>query len=308
MNISTKEYSKKSYSGSFTERLRVYYEVVRLKEILLIGGVTFIGIIFNPQPFQYEVFPVWMIIMLSSYCLLGHAFTANDWSGYEYDKNDINKVNRPLIKGDIDLVSLKILSISLLFISLLLALLVSYISAIIVATIVILNYMYSGQKIFLKSIPVVSTFIHSLGASLGFLLGYTYTGIIDSSGLYFSFYFGLLYAAGHLNHEVMDNDSDRKSMIQTTPTFLGKRKAIVGSFILFSLSFLYIIYLVSIDLLSDAIIYGVAVSYSLYTYFFISTLKKKLNYESMIWFRQKYRIIFLVWGIFLSINIVLNKF
>src|SRR5690606_38160913 len=113
MNISTKEYTKKSYPGSFARRLRVYYEVVRLKEILLIGGVTFIGIIFNPNQFQYDVFPLWIMIMFSSYCLLGHAFTANDWSGYEHDKIDINKVNRPLIKGDIDFVSLKILSVSL---------------------------------------------------------------------------------------------------------------------------------------------------------------------------------------------------
>src|SRR5690606_20097834 len=137
MNISTKEYDKKSISGTFTGKLKILYEVVRLKEILLIGGVTFIGIIFNPQLFQYEVFPVWMVIMLSSYCLLGHAFTANDWSGYEYDKSDINKMDRPLIRGEIDLINVKILSVSLLFISLLLALLISYISAVIVGTIVV---------------------------------------------------------------------------------------------------------------------------------------------------------------------------
>jgi 4-hydroxybenzoate polyprenyltransferase len=185
---------------------------------------------------------------------------------------------------------------------------VSYLSLFIVAGIAVLNYLYSGRKIFLKSVPVISTVIHGLGASLGFLLGYTYTGYIDSTGTFFAFYFGILYAAGHLNHEIMDNDSDKKSGIPTNATILGKRNSFIGSFILFSISYFYIILLVILDILPFTLIFGVVVSYLLYTYFFVVTFRRStFDYKAMIWFRQKYRIIFLLWGIFMSLIIVFNK-
>jgi len=307
MNISIRELKNLNFTSILIRRAQIYYKGLRVKEIILIGGITFIGLVFNTNLFIPKIFLKWILIMLSSYSLLSHAFLSNDWSGYYYDKYDVNKKNRPLIKGEMSLTEVRILSLILLVISLILAATVSYISLIIVAAIVILNYLYSGRKVFLKSVSVISTIIHGLGASLGFLLGYTYNGTLDLRGIYFAFYFGIVYSAGHLNHEILDFDSDKKSGISTNANVVGKRKTFISSFILFSLSFLYIILLALNNILPLTLILGFIITYPIYTYFFLKTFRSSLDYKAMIWFRQKYRIIFLLWGIFMAIIIVFNK-
>ncbi len=132
----------------------------------------------------------------------------------------------------------------------------------------ILNYLYSGEKIFLKGVPVISTIIHGLGATLGFLLGYSSLGFLDYAGVSFAVYFGIIYAAGHLNHEISDLDSDKLSGISTNTYFLGKKKSFVLSFILFSLSFAYIILLVFQGVLPFTLIIGVVIAYPFYSYYF----------------------------------------
>jgi 4-hydroxybenzoate polyprenyltransferase len=117
MNIFIKELKNTGNNSILIKKIRMYYDSLRVKEILLIGGVTFIGLIFNPNKFVPGIFLDWIFIMLSSYTLLGHSFTANDWSGYYYDRNDINKMNRPLVKGEMSLTEIKILSLTLLFVS-----------------------------------------------------------------------------------------------------------------------------------------------------------------------------------------------
>lgn len=282
-------------------KIKIYNESLRLKEILLIGGVTFIGLISNTHSFDLHIFSLWIAAMLCSYCLLGYAFLSNDWSGFEYDKNDPNKKNRPLIKGEISLSEIKFLCIILLIASLIFAALLSYLTLIIAAAIALLNYLYSGNKVLLKSVPVASSLLHGLGATLGFLIGYTFQGNVSQEGILFGIYFGIIYAAGHLNHEISDSESDKKSSIITNASILGKRKAFITSFILFSFSFIYIFFLSLKDLLPSALIFGIVPAFLSYTYFFYKTFKTKLDYKSMIIFRKKYRIIFLLWGVFFAI-------
>jgi 4-hydroxybenzoate polyprenyltransferase len=306
MNTFTEEL-KNSILKEIFRKLRIYYVALRVKEILLIGGVTFLGLVFNTTSYDQSMFSRWLVIMLASYSLLGHAFASNDWSGYKYDKNDVNKSNRPLMKGELSLTEIKVMCISLLIFSLTMAAIVSYISLLMVIGVVILNYLYSGEKVFLKSMPVISTIIHGLGATLGFLLGYGSLGYLDFTGISFAFYFGILYAAGHLNHEISDLDSDRLSGIPTNADLLGKKKAFIFSFILFSFSFVYVILLSFQGVLPQTIIIGVVIAYPVYSYFFWTTLYSSLSYESMISFRRKYRFIFLFWGIFMALNIILDK-
>jgi len=304
----TQEIKNSVFKIDMYGKLRIYYVALRIKEIILIGGVTFIGLVFSTPNFNHINFGKWLLIMFSSYSLLGHAFASNDWSGYEYDKNDVNKGNRPLITGELSLTEIKVICISLLIISLILAAIVSYISLFIVTGIIILNYLYSGEKVFLKGVPVISTITHGLGATLGFLLGYSSLGFLDYAGVSFAVYFGVVYAAGHLNHEISDHDSDKSSGISTNTYFLGKKKSLILSFVLFSLSFAYVSLLIFQNILPLTLIIGVAIAYSFYSYYFLITLYSSLSYESLINFRRKYRFIFLFWGIFIVLNIVLSKF
>ena len=293
-------------SNTLTQKVVVYYKCLRVKEVILIGGVTFIGLLFNTHSFDFQTFLLWVIAMLSSYSLLGHAFLSNDWSHYKYDKLDINKRERPLIKGEISLTEVKVLSILLLIISLSLAGYLSLITLIMASGVIILNYMYSGNLLFLKSVPIVSSIIHGIGATLGFLIGYTFKGNIDLNGVWFGLFFGIIYAGGHLNHEISDLESDQKSGIQTNSKIFGKKNSFIASFILFSISFLYIFTLVLLNLLPSFLLIGILVFYPLYVFSFLKTLKSNLDYKSMIEFRRRYRTIFLLWGVFIASTIIFN--
>ena len=173
------------------------------------------------------------------------------------------------------------------------------------AGVIILNYMYSGNILFLKSVPIVSSVIHGIGATLGFLIGYTFEGKIDLNGILFGLFFGIIYAAGHLNHEISDFESDQKSF-QTNPKVFGKKNSFIASFILFSLSFIYILILVLLELLPSFLLIGIFVFYPLYVFSFLKTLKSNLDYKSMIEFRRRYRTIFLLWGFFIAVTIIFN--
>jgi 1,4-dihydroxy-2-naphthoate octaprenyltransferase len=145
--------------------------------------------------------------------------------------------------------------------------------------------------------------LHGIGATLGFKFGFLYQGEWSVTALIFGLYFGIVYAAGHLNHEITDFDSDKKSGVPTHAVLFGKLKAFQASFILFSVSFLYIFILSVYGILPSFLIFAIAIVYPFYLFFYIGVLRKKLNYTSMINFRTQYRILFFIWGIVLAIGI-----
>lgn len=290
------------------KKIQIYSKSLRLKEIILIGGVTLIGLISNTHFLDLNIFILWITAMLCSYSLLGYAFLSNDWSGFEYDKSDPNKKNRPLIKGEISLSEVKFLCIALLTASLIFAAYLSFLTLIIAASIAMLNYLYSGNKVLLKSVPVASSLTHGLGATLGFLIGYTFQGNINLEGIMIGVYFGIIYAAGHLNHEISDLESDENSSITTNANKYGKRSAFITSFVLFSISFFYIFFLSLMNVLPSILIFGIVPAYLIYSYFFYDTLKTNLDHKSMMAFRKEYRIIFLLWGIFFAVSLFYEYF
>lgn len=286
-------------------RLLLYLRCIRIKEVILIGGVTFLGLLFSNAPVTIPVLVQWSMVMISTYLLLGHVYLYNDWQGYVYDKNDLNKQNKPVVNGKISLTEVKILAIVFLAASLIIALYFSIWMMITGFTIAFLNFVYSNNKIFLKSVPVVSSLLHGIGATLGFKYGFLYQGEWSLNALLFGSYFGIVYAAGHLNHEITDFDSDKKSGVPTHAVLYGKQKAFKMSFVLFTLSFLYIFILSLINVLPAILIFGIAVTYPLYLFFYIITHRTGMSYSAMINFRTQYRFLYLLWGIFLAVCIAI---
>lgn len=286
-------------------RLLLYLRCIRIKEVILIGGVTFLGLLFSVQNLSFALLMDWALVMISTYLLLGHVYLYNDWQGYAYDRNDLNKQDKPVVSGKISLTEIKILAIILLLVSLSIALYFSVWMMIVGLTIAFLNFIYSNNKIFLKSVPVMSSMLHGVGATLGFKFGTLYQGEWTASATLFGIYFGIVYAAGHLNHEITDFESDKNSGVPTHAVVFGKTKAFKASFILFSVSFLYITALSFYNILPRLLIAGVSLAYPIYVFFYMNTLKQNLSHGSMINFRTQYRMLYLLWGIFLAICIAI---
>ena len=59
-----------------------------------------------------------------------------------------------------------------------------------------------------KTTPVAASLHHLVGGALHFLLGDRLAHGVDGRGILLSLFFGLVFAAGHLNQEVRDHDAD----------------------------------------------------------------------------------------------------
>ena len=64
---------------------------------------------------------------------------------------------------------------------------------------------------------------------------------MDARGVALGAFFGLVFAAGHLNQEVRDHESDAAAGIRTSAVAFGARRGFLASFCLFSAAYLLIV-------------------------------------------------------------------
>ena len=100
--------------------------------------------------------------------------------------------------------------------------------------------LYSFPKAGFKYRPLLGTFLHFAGEILHFLMGYIVIRKIDAGAVFASIYFALLFAAGHLNHELIDYDSDKKTGIKTGAVTFGRRNWEILSLAVTCFSTLYL--------------------------------------------------------------------
>ena len=117
-------------------------------------------------------------------------------------------------------------------------------------------------------------------------------------------YFALVFAGGHLNHETIHSSEDRAAGLNTSAIRFGKEKTFFAGFVIFSLSFLYLAILAWIHLLPFSLIYAAAVLYPAYGYFFLTTWRNGLGTVSMISFRRRYRLIYIILGIYFWFTLI----
>lgn len=77
-----------------------------------------------------------------------------------------------------------------------------------------------------KEAPVLGTLIHFVTQSLHFLMGWTLVSAATLAGALIAFFFGGLFAAGHLFHEVIDFEADRQAGVRTMANRIGRQPAL----------------------------------------------------------------------------------
>lgn len=76
-----------------------------------------------------------------------------------------------------------------------------------------------------KQVPVLGTGIHFVTQALHFLMGWVLVAALNLDTLLIAFFFGGLFAAGHLFHEVIDFEADRQAGIRTMANRIGRKPA-----------------------------------------------------------------------------------
>lgn len=259
----------------------------RFKEIFLMTGFSIIGLFFATDRLQLEVIPELLLFSLSIFSLFASIYSINSWYGYTSDiqNNRMSYLQKVSPRQYIVFTTLS-LPISLLLLIYLRGWELGLLGLICFTFWMI----YSAPK-GLKSSPLLGTLLHFFMQILHFHIGFLLHKSFSSFSLLVSIYFSILFAAGHLNHELIDYRTDKESGTKTTAVRIGEAKVSLLSTIFFAAAMLYLIILGSQKIVSPIMVIPFVVAAILQ---FILKFCLQL---SPIQYRTMYRIFYLIAGI-----------
>jgi 4-hydroxybenzoate polyprenyltransferase len=252
-----------------------------------------VGLAFSSGDALSKGFKVLPCFLVGTFLLMAHVFSFNDWAGRHSDRQDPCKSQstfqakgmRPgemlLLSGILGMLSLAVLGI--LFCRLL------GITVLLLAF--SLLYSFPSHRWQGKATPFFSSALHILGGLLTFLLGYGFHAGFDRRGIAIGLYFGILFAAGHLTQEVQDHSGDAANKISTHAVRCGKQPVFVAAFVLFSFSFMYLVWLAWAGFIPLFLSY-LFVLYPVYAVMAWRAYSNGLGYEHVRCLRRQYRLLY----------------
>lgn len=274
--------------------LPVFFRCVRWSDVLILGGVPTLGLAFSHR--TPELF-VLLCFGLATFLLLAHAFTLNDWADFTQGVHHSNRAMLQLESRDISPRALHTFSLTLLAGALAIFVALSVRSLLLALSVAVLGILYSHPSLNAKSIPIVSTLLHFLGASLDFLFGYVLLAPTDLRGIAISLFFGLTFAAGHPIQEVRDFDEDRRIGARTNAVVFGRRFAFGAGMVLCVLQYLYLLGLSLNRLLPVWLMVAPCLFLPLQLWWSAQALRDGLTSEAIRRFQNRYRILYVLIGL-----------
>jgi len=105
------------------------------------------------------------------------------------------------------------------------------------AGLVAAGFLYSHPSLAWKCVPGASSALHVLSGAAHFLAGRTLLAPVDAGALLLASWCGVVFAAGHLVHEVRDQEADLRAGVRTHAVRYGRRPVFAVAFFGFTLSF-----------------------------------------------------------------------
>jgi 4-hydroxybenzoate polyprenyltransferase len=236
------------------------------------------------------------LLVLGSLALTTHVFVFNDWAGHGDDIRDPRRATLVFSRHGISVQQVARIAIGLLILANIAFALVGSPAILLGAAIATLSLLYSCSPWFGKSTPIVASLNHLFGGALHFLLGYTLFHAIDASGLVISLFFGLVFAAGHLNQEVRDYEGDLLNGIRTSAVVFGRRRAFLASLCLFSVAYAVLDGLAAFGILPRLLLLSTIV-WLLHVSWSVRALRRGLGFETAVWMQRRYRLLFAFIGL-----------
>lgn len=283
--------------SSFQQYARTarHFASTRAPEVLALQASPILGVFLGGISFERENALRLGLLLFGSLALTAHIFIFNDWVELGRDSLDARRAKQVFTRQGIRKREVAhVLIVLLIFASFCFALL-SGIIMLIGAAIAILGFLYSDSLIFGKRAPIVGSINHLLGGSLHFLLGYTLSHALDINGLAISLFFGLVFAGGHLNHEVRDYEGDLQNGIRTSAVVFGCRRTFLASMCIFTAAYAILVGLAALGILPKLLFLS-PILWLLHVTWFIRMLPHKLGFETAIWIQRRYRLLFALIG------------
>ncbi len=218
-------------------RIAKIVQAMRLRESVPFFGIAFLGGLMSLEP--AEVFPPTTVLftMAGTFLLAIFTFTFNDLQDVEYDIRSGFKSDRPLVSGSVYISSVRVISVTTMVAGLALLGIGTPLPVLCVGiSTVIMAVAYSWRRTSLKKVPLISSMVHLAGGTLIFVAGAWSVIQPDPLSFMIGAYFGLVFAAGHLHHEVADFKADQESGVKTNAVRFGARPILWIGFTLWCLS------------------------------------------------------------------------
>lgn len=269
---------------------------IRVDEILVLQGTPLIGACYSIGVLTADKAVMAAALGIGSLCLVAHVFLLNDWSGIAGDLRDPNRATRTFQAKGASRIEVGILAVVLLGLSLLVFWILGPVTFLLALAIAGLSVLYSAPAFHMKGLPLLSSGLHLVGGPLHFLLGYGTFRPIDARGIAISCFFGLVFAAGHLMHEVRGRDGDQFNGIRTNAVAFGKRRSFVAGVALFTAADALLVSLAAFDVVPRVLVLA-AVLYPLHLGASVRAWRAGLDHRSLCRLQRCYRLLYAIIGI-----------
>lgn len=273
-----------------------HFATTRALEVLALQASPLLGIVLGGYRIERDGVVAPALLALGSCALTAHIFVFNDWAGHESDLRDPQRAPEVFSRRGISRHEVAAVAILLLVLAVLAFAAVGAAALLFGAAIAALGFLYSGSPVLGKSTPVAASLNHLLGGTLHFLLGYTLFHAPDATGVAIGLFFGLVFAAGHLNQEVRDYDGDCANGIRTNAVVFGRRRAFVASLITFTAAYAMLVGLAASGVLPRLLLWS-PTAWLLHLAWSLRALRRGLGFDTAVWMQRRYRWLFALIGL-----------
>ena len=277
-------------------RIVRHFASTRALEVLALQASPLLGIVLGGYRIERDGVVAPGLLALGSCALTAHIFIFNDWAGYESDLRDPLRAPHVFSRQGIARREVAWTAIVLLVLANLAFAAVGVAALLFGAAIAALGFLYSGSPMLGKSTPVAASLNHLLGGTLHFLLGYTLAHTLDAKGVGIGLFFGLVFAAGHLNQEVRDYDGDLVNGICTNAVVFGRRHAFLASLVTFTAAYAMLAGLAAFGVLPRLLLWS-PVAWLVHLAWAVRALRRGLDFETAVWMQRRYRWLFALVGL-----------
>ncbi|HIA36977.1 MAG TPA: hypothetical protein EYN89_09700 [Flavobacteriales bacterium] len=269
-----------------------HLKAFRFGEVFILSGFFLIGAVFSINQINHVVGYRLLLTGLLTVFLLCSLYAFNAYCGR---KEDINNQRLKALHE----ISPSLYLLGFLCLFSLSTILGYFLYKPIILLIILLGVLGAGYSLptIGKNKLFVGTFIHFFFQITAFHIAYCVFLPISWHSIFVSIYFSVLYAAGHLHHEVIDYEADKKSLINTGAIFWGIKKVEFLSFTLFSIAVVYWLGLYLRSIIGEIEFFPFLGAFALHLIIFIKVQASfTTNSKKRIYYRSIYRWLYFIAG------------
>lgn len=285
-----------AWTGQQFGRIARHFASTRALEVLALQASPILGIFLGGYRIERGDVVAPGLLVLGSCALTAHVFVFNDWAGHASDLRDPLRAPQVFSRHGIEPREVGWAALALLAFALLAFAAVGLPALVLGGAIAALGLLYSGSPVLGKNAPVASSLNHLVGGTLHFLLGYTLAHALDARGVVIGLFFGLVFAAGHLNQEVRDYDGDLANGIRTNAVVFGRRRAFLASTLVFTAAYAMLAGLAAHGVLPGLLRWS-PVAWLLHVAWSRQALRRGLDFDTAVWMQRRYRWLFALVGL-----------